>query len=180
MLPDAMTARIHGASAPLSLLLTLGLVTSFAGCKSTSERQLVDTERRHFAAKCQRSGECALSQTLGDKRPGDKSALALVRVGRLVGICDVVPGHGPDTPADCRALVCESDTDCPPGHGLKDGQCLNALCTDPAQALSPEDSVMLCLAGSGLGNEHPRQIERYALGLNCGTPCKVPSPCCQP
>jgi hypothetical protein len=174
-----MTARIHGA-ATLVTLLWLGLLLGLGGCKSSSERQLVDTERRHFTAKCQRTGECALSQISGDKRPGDKTALALVRVGRLVGICDVVPGRGPDTPADCRALVCQSDSDCPPGNGLKDGNCLNALCTDPAQALNAQDSVMLCLAGSGLGNEQARQVERYALGLNCGTPCKVPSPCRQP
>jgi len=174
-----MTARIHG-SPSLTVLLAFGLPALLGGCKSTSERQLADTERRHFAAKCQRTGECALSQTSGDRRPGTKTALSLVRVGRLVGICDVVPGKAPETPGDCRALVCQSDADCPPGHGLKDGQCLNALCTDPAQTLVPEDSVMLCLAGSGLGNEQARQIERYALGLNCGTPCKVPAPCRQP
>jgi len=179
MLRGAMMARIHGKTS-LAALLSFGLITSLAGCKSTSVRELVDTERRHFSAKCQRSGECALSQISGEKRQGEKSGLALVRVGRLVGICDVAPGHGPDTPAECRALVCQSDADCPPGHGLKDGQCLNALCTDPAQALSPEDSVMLCLAGSGLGNEQARQVERYALGLNCGSPCKVPAPCRQP
>jgi hypothetical protein len=174
-----MTARIRG-TARLQWLLVLGLVSNLASCKGTSERQLVDTERRHFSAKCERTGECVLSQTSGAKRAGDKSALTLLRVGRLVGICDVVPGQALDTPAECRALVCESDSDCPPRHGLKDGQCLNALCSDPAQPLSPEDSVMLCLAGSGLGNEQARQVERYALGLNCGTPCKVPSPCRQP
>jgi hypothetical protein len=179
MLPYAMTGRIHGTP-PLVPLLALGLFLVVSGCKSLTERELVDTERRHFSAKCQRTGECALSQISGDKRAGDKTALALLRVGRLVGICDVVPGKGPDTPADCRALVCQSDNDCPPGHGLKDGQCLNALCTDPAQEVNAQDSVMLCLAGSGLGNEQARQVERYALGLNCGTPCKVPSPCRQP
>ena len=179
MLPRAMTARVYG-TVLLRSLLAWGLLTSFAGCKSTSERELADTEGRHFTAKCERSGACALSQTLGDKRKGEKSALSLLRVGRLVGICDVVAGQPPETPADCRALVCQKDSDCPPGHGLKDGQCLNALCTDPAQALNPQDSVMLCLAGSGLGNEQARQIERYALGLNCGTPCKVPAPCRQP
>jgi hypothetical protein len=39
---------------------------------------------------------------------------------------------------------------------------------------------MLCLAGSGLGSEQARQVERYALGMNCGAPCKVPAPCRQP
>ena len=161
-------------------LAGLGGVLCMAGCKSVSERELADSEGRRFLAKCERSGECALSQIAGSKRGDEKSAFVLTRTGRLVGICDVLPSHGPDTPADCRPLVCLHDTDCPPGHGLKDGQCLNALCTDPAQALVPPDSVMLCLAGSGLGNDQARQVERYALGLNCGTPCKVPAPCRQP
>jgi len=161
-------------------LAGLGGVLCMAGCKSVSERELADSEGRRFLAKCERSGECALSQIAGSKRADEKSAFVLTRTGRLVGICDVLPSHGPDTPADCRPLVCLHDTDCPPGHGLKDGQCLNALCTDPAQALVPPDSVMLCLAGSGLGNDQARQVERYALGLNCGTPCKVPAPCRQP
>jgi len=163
-------------------LLALALLTSPAACKNTSERQLMDTERRHFYAKCQRSGECELRQTSGDKRTGNKTALSLSRAGRLVGMCDVAAGSssGPESPGDCRALVCQSDADCPPAHDLKDGVCLNSLCVDPAQALVPNDSVMLCLAGTGLGNEQPRQIERYALGLNCGTPCKVPALCRQP
>jgi hypothetical protein len=161
-------------------LAVLGVALSGAGCKSVSERRLLDTEGREFAAKCQRSGECTLSQTTAQGADGSKSAFAFTRTGRLVGICDVLPGHGPDTPADCRALVCQTDSDCPPNHGLKDGQCVNALCTDPAQALVTPDSVMLCLAGSGVGHDQPRQVERYALGLNCGTPCKVPAPCRQP
>jgi hypothetical protein len=183
MLSIAMNVRLRTrGTVHAFLLLAFGLVTGLVGCKGTSERQLVDTERRHFYAKCQRSGECELHQTSGDKRAGNKTALSLSRGGRLVGVCDVAAtgGSGPDSPADCRALVCQSDADCPPAHGLKDGQCLNALCADPAQPLIPADSVMLCLAGSGLGNEQARQIERYALGLNCGTPCKVPAPCRQP
>lgn len=171
-----MSAGFHRAA----WLAVLGLVTSLVDCKSVSERGLLDTEGRHFTAKCERSGECALAQVTGVKRTDGKSALSLTRTGRLVGMCDVIPGQASDTPADCRALVCQSDADCPPGHGLKDGQCLNALCTDPAQTLTTSDSVMLCLAGSGLGNEQPRQVERYALGLNCGNPCKVPAPCRQP
>jgi hypothetical protein len=165
------------ARAALLVFLTFG---SNPGCKSVSARELADTEGRRFSAKCERSGECTLTQSSGAKRGDQKTGLALTRTGRLVGICDVVPGHGPDTPANCRPLVCQRDSDCPPGHGLKDGQCLNALCTDPAQTLVSPDSVMLCLAGSGLGNDQARQVERYALGLNCGTPCKVPALCRQP
>jgi hypothetical protein len=36
---------------------------------------------------------------------------------------------------------------------------------------------MLCLAGTGLGHAEAKQVERYALGLNCGAPCVVPKPC---
>jgi len=158
----------------------LAVLATFVGCKSTSERRLLDTEGRQFTAKCERTGECQLTQTSGPRRQNGKTALALSHVGRLLGMCDVVPGQASETPADCRALVCQTDTDCPPAHGSKDGQCMNALCTDQAQPLASTDSVMLCLAGSGLGNEQPRQVERYALGLNCGTPCKVPAPCRQP
>jgi hypothetical protein len=151
-----------------------------AGCKSTSERQLQDSEGRRFSAKCERSGECSLSQLGGAKRQDGKTELALTHTGRLVGICDVTAGHAPDGPMDCRPLVCQTDADCPPAHDLKNGQCMNALCTDPALPIVSADSIMLCLAGSGLGNEQARQVERYALGLNCGSPCKVPAPCRQP
>lgn len=171
---------VLGRGFRLFVLTTLCGLWSSAGCKSVSERPLMDSEGRQFLAKCERSGECALSQISGAKRAGDKTGFVLTHTGRLVGICDVAPGHGPDTPADCRPLVCQSDTDCPPAHGLKNGQCMNALCTDQAQALVAPDSVMLCLAGTGLGNEQARQVERYALGLNCGNPCKVPAPCRQP
>jgi hypothetical protein len=179
MLGRSMAAGL-GKRLAWGALVVLGALTCAAGCKSVSERELADSEGRRFVAKCERSGECTLSQIAGSKRADDKTALTFTRTGRLVGICDVLPGHGPDTPADCRPLVCLRDSDCPPAHGLKDGQCLNALCTDPAQTLVPPDSVMLCLAGSGLGNDQARQVERYALGLNCGTPCKVPAPCRQP
>ncbi|HWZ92994.1 MAG TPA: hypothetical protein VNW92_29215 [Polyangiaceae bacterium] len=159
---------------------TLAVFAGTEGCKSFSERTLTDTEGRTFSAKCERSGVCTSTQAFGAKRSDGKSAQALLLTGHVMGICDVEPGQAPGAPSDCRALVCQSDADCPPNHGLKDGQCLNALCTDGAQPLDSTDSVMLCLAGSGLGRDQPRQVERFALGLNCGTPCKVPAPCRQP
>ncbi|HEY4105518.1 MAG TPA: hypothetical protein VGM44_16580 [Polyangiaceae bacterium] len=145
-----------------------------------SERTLTDTERRTFTAKCERSGACTFTQISGVKRQDGRTNQILQTNGRLIGICDVEPGQTSSTVWDCRPLVCHEDADCPPGHGMKDGQCLNSLCADAAQPLATPDSVMLCLAGTGLGREEPRQIERYALGLNCGTPCKVPAPCRQP
>lgn len=158
----------------------LFVLSALSACKSESERKLSDTEGRTFTAKCERSGACALSQTSGAQRKDGKTAQSLLLTGRVIGICDVEPGQPPGPPSDCRALVCQNDGDCPPNHGLKDGRCLNALCTDAAQPLVATDSVMLCLAGSGLGREQPSQVERFALGLNCGTPCKVPAPCRQP
>jgi hypothetical protein len=163
-----------------SFFLYLPLLATSVDCKSVSERELADTEGRTFSARCERSGACVLAQSSGAKREDGKSAQALLQTGRLIGVCDVEPGQPPSAPSDCRALVCQKDSDCPPGHGLKDGQCMNALCTDAAQPLGSSDSVMLCLAGSGLGRDQPRQVERFALGLNCGTPCKVPAPCRQP
>ncbi len=167
-----MCARVRG-----SLLSWLLLA---AGCDSVSERSVSDTEGRTFNARCERSGACTFTQASGAKREDGKSAQSLLQTGRVIGICDVEPGHAAGPPEDCRALVCQKDSDCPPAHGLKDGQCMNALCTDQAQPLVASDSAMLCLAGSGLGREQPRQIERFALGLNCGSPCKVPAPCRQP
>ena len=174
-----MLARFQLAAFSQLALVVPALLAS--GCSRVSERPLLDTEGRQFSAQCDRDGQCTLSQTSGQTRKDGKTALTLTHTGRLVGICDVAPGSTtPEGPADCRALVCQADTDCPPAHGLKNGQCLNALCADAAQTLASPDSVMLCLAGSGLGNSEPRQIERYALALNCGSPCKVPAPCRQP
>jgi hypothetical protein len=158
-------------------VLLLGLAA--VGCRS-SERRLRDTEGRSFIARCQRSGVCELSQTEGPRRADGKGDLALKSAGRLIGICDVTGSAEPESFADCRPLVCKTDGDCPPEHGLRDGQCLNGHCADAANAVDANDSIMLCLAGTGLGREQPRQIERYALGLNCGTPCSVPRPCQEP
>jgi hypothetical protein len=62
---------------------------------------------------------------------------------------------------------------------MKEGQCVHGRCSDPAEAISVQDAILLCLAGTGTGRETPAQIERYALALNCGTPCRIPAPCQQ-
>jgi hypothetical protein len=154
-------------------------VLSMAGCNSGSERRLTDTEGRTFVAKCTREGDCHITQQGGPRRAG-KPQQILRAAGRLVGICDVTPGGGPEGTQDCRPIRCERDQDCPPAHDLAHGQCLNRWCADAAQEVRTEDAVMLCLAGTGLGRETPRQIERFALALNCGSPCKIPAPCMQP
>jgi hypothetical protein len=57
---------------------------------------------------------------------------------------------------------------------------VNGLCTEPSQPLGVTDAVMLCLAGTGTGHGSAQQAERFAMALNCGEPCRIPSPCRQP
>ncbi len=159
--------------------LLLALCALTLSCERRSERVLKDSERRTFTAHCNPEGACTFEQKAGPRRAG-KASQELLTGGRLVGICDVAPGEALAGPFDCRPLRCEADSDCPPAHELRDGQCLNHWCSDPAGPLSVQDSVMLCLSGTGLGRESPAQIERYALALNCGSPCRVPTPCAQP
>jgi len=167
-----MLSRLTGLSTVALLLLALG-------CQKSAPRLLKDTEGRIFEATCPANGACKFDQKSGPQRL-DKPTQALLTGSRLVGICDTKGDEPLQGPFDCRPLNCQSDADCPPLHGMKDGQCLHGRCSDPAEAVSVQDSVMLCLAGTGLGHETPAQIERYALALNCGTPCKIPAPCQQP
>ena len=161
-------------------LSTVAGMLLLLGCQRGGPRTLKDTEGRTFEATCPAQGPCKLTQKSGRKR-AEMPAQSLLVGSRLVGICDVGDGgQEPRGPFDCRPLNCASDDDCPPLHGMKDGQCLNHRCADPAEAITSQDAVMLCLAGTGLGRETPAQIERYALALNCGTPCVVPAPCQQP
>ena len=166
-----MLSRLTGLST-VALLLWAG------GCKKQAPRLIRDTEGRSFEATCTAQGPCKLAQKSGPER-ANKPEHTLLTGSRLVGICDVSSGEPAQAPFDCRALNCESDADCPPLHGMKDGQCLHGRCSDPAEAIGVQDSVMLCLAGTGLGRDTPAQIDRYALSLNCGTPCKIPAPCQQ-
>jgi len=159
----------------LSTLLTPLWLSS---CKSAGPRIIEDTEGRRFEATCPKGEPCRFVQKSGAMR-ADKPAQTLLVGGRLVGICDVAPGAQPDGPHDCRPLSCTSDADCPPLHEMRDGQCLHGRCSDPAESVRTQDAILLCLAGTGLGRETPAQIERYALALNCGSPCTVPAPCQQ-
>ena len=160
-------------------LSTLLLLPAALGCQNRGPRLIKDTEGRSFEATCPENGACKFTQKSGPKR-ADKPEQALLAGSRLVGICDVKDGEALQGPFDCRPLNCQSDADCPPLHGMKDGQCLHGRCSDPAEAITVQDSVMLCLAGTGTGRDTPAQIERYALALNCGSPCRVPAPCQQP
>ena len=149
------------------------------GCQKGGPRIVRDSEGRSFEATCPAQAACKFQQKSGPQR-GEKPTQTLMLGSRLVGICDVKEGEPPQYPFDCRPLSCHFDADCPPLHGMKDGQCLNKHCSDPAEAVGVQDSIMLCLAGTGLGRDTPAQVERYALALNCGSPCKIPAPCAQP
>ena len=138
-------------------------------CKGRAPLTLHDTEGRVFEARCE--GElatCALQQRTG---PRAASPSKLRAEGRYVGVCES------DHAADCRALVCSNDDECPaPGRAPR-GSCVGGHCIDPTHEIASSDAAMMCLAGTGLGHGEARQVERYALGLNCGTPCRVPKPC---
>jgi hypothetical protein len=160
-------------------LSSVTLLLLLIGCQKASGRQLRDTEGRIFSANCPPGGECKLEQKSGPQRI-EKPSQALLVGSRLVGVCDVKVGEPPRGPMDCRPLVCESDADCPPpAQGSEDGHCLNRRCSDPAGPIGVQDSIMLCLSGTGLGHDSQQQIERYAMALNCGKPCKIPEPCPQ-
>ena len=150
--------------------------------KPTQHQQLTDTEGRVFEATCQEN-RCTLNQRSG---PITKTAGTIPRLmtpSRLLAICDVKPdADATTTPPDtCRPLVCESDKNCPMlTAGVVGSTCIGGLCVEPVGEIRTPDAIMLCLAGTGLGRSTGQQAERYSLGLNCGSPCKVPTACRQP
>lgn len=165
---------------PVRRLFNVAMLLMLAGaCSKGAQRTLRDSEGRSFSAICGSEGRCRIEQQTGSRRAG-MPASTLLATGRLIGICDVKRASDQPETHDCRPLICESDADCPPAHGMRDGQCLNRRCSDPAEAISVKDSILLCLAGTGLGRDTPAQVQRYALALNCGTPCRVPTPCQKP
>ena len=139
---------------------------------------LTDTEGRRFAMTCA-DAVCNYERKVGSPVSKAKALVEVQTSGRVVGICDVAAGGEPEQ-GDCRALVCKTDRECPPMHGLEAGHCVNDLCTSPDKELGTADAVLLCLAGTGLGLNAPKQVERYAMAMNCGRPCVVPAPCRQP
>jgi hypothetical protein len=162
----------------------LAIIVAFApvACRGQSQRQLelTDTEGRTFAAGCDREGRCKLERKSGSPVSPDRPELVLQSPGLVVAICDVAPATQQGADSDCRPLTCKTDAECPPSSRGGDGTCINGLCIEPSGAIGVADAVMLCLAGTGLGRSKPNQVDRYAMALNCGTPCRVPAPCRQP
>jgi len=166
------------------------LVLGVAGvsCRGRVEQTIKDSEGRHFLAQCSADRICTLSPMAGAdmKVSGDRKASRSTQetkfstAGRLVGVCAPVNEGAAAVISDCRPVVCAGEVDCPRSEGLDHGVCVNDLCTEPSHPINTDDSVMLCLAGTGVGPRTPEQVERLALGLNCGTPCRIPKPCRQP
>lgn len=155
-------------------------------CTESKKLRLTDTEGRSFTATCQ-DAKCAVDSSdspspTATKPPGGEPAFTLHRASRFFAICDVWSQGASHAihPADCRPLACTSDAECPPAVNLPSGTCTNGLCIEPSAAITGDDAVLLCLAGTGPPAGTNKQIERYALGNACGNPCSVPSVCRQP
>lgn len=176
MRPRLRSALLRTAGPLAGLLAAAGL---FA-CDSGSKHVLRDTEGRKVEATCNEEGKCALNKLSGPDWGDDRTRLTLRDEGLLVALCNSKEGAEPDV-RDCRPLECDSDGDCPARHAnMTHGTCANGLCIEPSHGVGKDDAVMLCLSGTGTGHESPDQVERYALALNCGDPCRVPKPCRQP
>jgi len=160
---------------------------AWGGCDKSKQIALTDTEGRAFQAVCKGSG-CTLESTDARAQPsatkpeGAEAKFVLRQASRLMAVCEVWQQGSSHAinPADCRALTCESDAQCPLAKGLSRGVCTNGLCIEPSAQITSEDAVLLCLAGTGRPSGTTKQVERYALGNSCGNPCHVPAVCRQP
>jgi len=174
-------------TAPFPLLIALAALT-IAGCsKKIAPVTATDTEGRTFDVTCTSPTACTLSSSATPKPTtpapdGARPAFVLHQASRLYAVCEVwMQGTSSAVHlADCRPFACSSDTQCPPAKGMTQGACSGSFCIDPSAAIAPEDSVLLCLAGTGVPAGSTKQVERYALGNNCGNPCRVPRVCRQP
>ncbi|MBI5538114.1 MAG: hypothetical protein HY898_35660 [Deltaproteobacteria bacterium] len=178
----------------LSVRGALALVTATSllsiHCSRNQPRiALKDTEGRTFTLTCSQPDKCEITSsqvpTPSSTAPdGARPGFVLHQASRLYAVCDVwLQGTGSSStnPGDCRALVCTTDADCPPAQGMSHGSCTNQLCIEPTGAIASEDAVLLCLSGTGPPSaSNTKQVERFALGSNCGTPCRVPVVCRQP
>lgn len=192
--PKDPRARRRNGSSRLRWAIPLALLTACDGPKVLT---FTDSEHQQFSATCKAGAPCKLSRVQGPSHPPPSgaepeanAALALRSNGRVIGLCtsgnaEGAPAEGPEASAraaeliNCRPLVCDGDEHCPPAEGLSHGVCINHLCTEPSHAVNVDDAVLLCLAGAGTPPKTPKQVERLALGYNCGTPCVIPKICRQ-
>ncbi len=165
------------AARPMKRVLIFNALV-LAGCTKPHPASVEDTEGRVFSVKCE-AEVCTLTQTDGPKAKLGRPRLHTT--GRVISVCDASSVGAPPAPDACRPVVCADDRDCPALDGGKaQATCSRGSCVNPGEKLRVGDAVTLCLAGTGLGRRTAKQAERYALGLNCGNPCVVPSVCRQP
>lgn len=175
--PRSQEAILASVAVPLRLVIRPALVASFAlcslGCEDSAPLRLADTEGRQLSARCQPGAGCEI--TAAD---GTAGRLVLRAAGRVMGVCPASARQWPHP--ECRALVCSSAAECPPAEGMERGSCVSGLCIEPAHPIIQEDSVLLCMAKTGVGQGTQAQIDHFAVGLQCGSPCVVPRICRQP
>jgi hypothetical protein len=152
-------------------LLSLGATS----CERAPPVAATDTEGRSFKITCPPEKSCEVAADAPD-RP---APTVLRATGRVVGVCPRVDDPSRFHPGDCRALVCARDAQCPHPEGARAGACIGGFCVDPSHPIGSEDAIMLCLAGTGFGHDSPLQVQRFALALSCGSPCRIPKPCRQ-
>lgn len=145
-------------------------------CEETLDVELKDTEGRVFAAKCDEEGNCELTQRSGPEWPG-ATFYRLESPGRLVGVCSLESADEQPIGSECRALECKKNSECPPIFGMKYGSCISGLCGDARHDVNSRDAVLLCLSGLGVGDSSRGQLDRFAMAVNCGSPCTVPKVC---
>ncbi len=167
--------------------VVLAILTLCLACSPKPTLRLEDTEGRVFQATCERRKPCAIASSAkahpSTPQPqGARPGYELRQASRLYVVCDAwIKGKdAPESvPQDCRPFVCSSDAQCPPATGMKTGACTNRVCIEPTGPIMASDAIALCLAGSGAPAGIPAQVERFALGNNCGNPCRVPAVCRQ-
>jgi hypothetical protein len=162
------------------MLVALAAGTLSLGCRLRAEQTIKDTLGRAFQLNCESGKECAIRLAQESSKNADKPVFRLTSSGRIVGVCGSPAERAGHSPSACRPLVCTESSDCPKVSAAQQSLCSKGLCTEPNHSITSEDSVMLCLAETQVGENDASQMEKLALALNCGTPCKIPASCRQP
>lgn len=158
----------------LGLLGTLASMSVNLACNRGSDLTVRDSEGRNFRVHA----EGALPPHI-ELSPTPSGKFVLRFESRIVGACAAAESGAIESTADCRPIVCDTDSECPRD---KSGvvACMKGLCVVEAHPIDVSDAAMLCLSGTGVGHDIPEQVERFALAQNCGNPCQVPTACRQP
>lgn len=145
------------------------MLLGLSGCA----RSASDTEGRTFAIEC-RKNRCAL-----EPAPTPTSLAGApwepIQTGRLLLAC---PQGERGDGRECRALACDGNAVCSKLGGER-FSCLEGLCQDTEHAVTGEDRLALCLAGTGAWSDSAEQRERFAIAQSCRPPCEVPALCRQ-